>query len=122
MNPRAVPLLALLLVFACERYDAERDTALRQNLAGMRKAIQNFRQDTGRHPYTLDELVPKYMRQIPIDPFTNSNKTWRLTTEESVQLSTDFQASASPDARSVIVGVHSTALGADRNGVLYSNY
>ena len=123
MRLRALSLLALLvLAGACERYDAERDATLRQNVAGIRKAIANFRQDTGRYPYTLDELVPKYTREVPEDPFTNSNRTWRVTTEETVQPSSDFQTGTAAAPRSVIVDVHSTAEGADRNGVLYSSY
>jgi general secretion pathway protein G len=120
---RALSVLALLVVAgACERYDAERDATLRQNVAGIRKAITNFRQDTGRYPYTLEELVPKYMREIPEDPFTNSTTAWRLTMEETVQPSSDFQTDTAAAPRPGIVDVHSTAQGADRNGVLYSNY
>jgi general secretion pathway protein G len=87
-----------------------REAALRDTLSQMRKTIDNFRQDNNRYPYSLQELVPKYMRRIPVDPMTNS-ASWRLTTEETVQPSEDFSASSAPKTTSVIVDVHSTAPG-----------
>lgn len=99
----------------------ERDLALKNALATMRSAIASFRADRGRYPHSLEELVPKYLRKIPADPITNA-QTWRLTTEESVQPSSDFQTSTGPAPASVIIDVQSGAPGADRDGVLYSNY
>lgn len=123
MNLRALSLLALFVVFvACERYDASRDEALKQNLTAMRGAITRFRADTGHYPASLSELVPKYLRAIPSDPFTQSSETWRVTTEETVQPSSDFQTATAPAATSVVIEVHSAAPGADRSGVLYSEY
>ena len=123
MKSRALPLLALLLLAAaCERYDVARDAALKQAVTDMRGAIARFRQDNGRYPHSLAELVPKYLPQIPTDPFTNSSTTWRVTTEETVQPSSDFQTETVASSPSVITDVHSTAMGADRNGMLYSNY
>lgn len=123
MNLRALPLLALFVVLgACERYDAERDAALKQTLTSMRTAIARFHQDNGRYPKSIDKLVPKYLRKIPNDPFTHSSTTWRVTTEETVQPSSDFQTDTVAAPTAVVIDVHSTATGADRNGVLYSNY
>jgi general secretion pathway protein G len=87
-----------------------RETALAESLMTMRKAISNFYQDNNRYPGSLEELVPKYMRSIPADPMTSS-LSWRLTTEETVQPSDDFSASAAPKTSSVIVDVHSSAPG-----------
>lgn len=123
MTLRALPLLALLFIAgACERHDTARDVALKQAVTEMRSAIARFRRGEGRFPHSLQELVPRYLRQIPTDPFTHSNTTWRVTTEESVQPSSDFQTATVATPPSVIVDVHSTATGADLNGVLYSNY
>lgn len=123
MNLRPIHLLALLVVLgACDRYDVQRDETLRQQLAGMRSAMTRFRVDQGRDPHSLDELVPKYLRAIPVDPFTQSSTTWRVTTEETVLPSSDFQTGTVAAATSVVIEVRSAAPGADRNGVLYSNY
>ena len=87
-----------------------RVAALRDNLAVMRKAIHNFHSDKGRYPYSLEELVPQYLRTILPDPMTNST-SWRLTTEESVQVSEDFTTSTAAKSESVVIDVHSSAPG-----------
>ena len=42
-----------------------REAALMDNLATMRKAIDNFYADKQRYPSDLDELVPNYLRKSP---------------------------------------------------------
>lgn len=111
-----------LLALACgERYDAERDAVLKQHLAEMRAALARYKADHGRYPHRLEDLVPAYLRRIPPDPITHE-ANWRLTTEETVQPSSDFQSATAPAPQSVVIDVHSAAPGADRDGVLYSNY
>ena len=111
----------LLVVSACREKPDPRPEALRQTLATLRGAIRNFQADNGRHPRTLEELVPKYISRVPTDPFTNT-ASWRLITEESVQPSTDFQSDAPQAAAPVIIDVQSGAPGADANGTPYANY
>jgi len=124
LNPRrALSLLTLLvLIGACKRDDAGRDVVLKEAVTSMRGAIARFHLENGRYPQSLEELVPKYLSKIPDDPFTHSSTTWRVTTEETVQPSSDFQTATPATVPSVVIDVHSTAPGADRNGVLYSNY
>ena len=124
MNRSRALALILIIVAAVgcrERHEAERAAALKSTLTGMRNAIAKFRKDHGRHPYSLDELVPNYLRSIPTDPITQA-RTWRLVTEDTVQPSSDFTTGTVAASRPVIVGVQSGAPGADRDGVLYSNY
>lgn len=98
-------------------------------LAEMRAALARYKADTGQYPHTLEELIPKYLRVIHPDPLTNA-ADWRVTTEETVQPSSDFQtttAEASKPALSgvegpVIIDVRSNAPGTDRSGVPYANY
>ena len=94
---------------------------LKQHLAQMRAAIAQHKTDTGTYPRTLQDLVPRYLRTIPADPVANSAE-WRVTTEETVQPSSDFQTSTATVTPSVVIDVHSSAPGSDRKGVLYSNY
>ena len=89
---------------------AQLETALRDNLAQLRKTIEMFHKDNGRYPHSLNELVPNYLRKIPPDPMTGS-ASWRLTTEETVQVSDDFSSSTAPKSESVIIDVHSSAPG-----------
>ena len=86
-----------------------RETALRDTLAAMRGAIAKFHEDNGRYPGTLEELVPKYLRQVPADPMGTS---WRLTTEETVEVPNDFGGlkPAAPQG-TVVIDVHSSAPG-----------
>jgi hypothetical protein len=93
-----------------EREQQARIVALRDNLAFIRKALGNFHSDKGRYPHSLEELVPHYMRTIPADPMTNTT-SWRLTTEESVQVSEDFTTSTAQKSESVVIDVHSSAPG-----------
>lgn len=110
-------LLAVLLCIACRSEERPvHDAAMRDTLAKMRTAIAHFRDDNQRHPHSLDELVPRYLPAIPVDPVTGSSTTWRLVTEETVQPSTDFSASAPPPSKPLILDVRSGAPGADSTG------
>ncbi|HEX5223007.1 MAG TPA: hypothetical protein VFZ59_25845 [Verrucomicrobiae bacterium] len=40
-------------------------------------AIERFRNDNGRRPESLDELVPKYLAEVPEDPFTGMELEYR---------------------------------------------
>ncbi len=92
------------------------DDAVKQTLARMRAAIAAFHREEGRYPRTLEELVPKYLPSVPVDPATGSAKTWRLATEETVQPSADFSTATTSQTDSVIIDVRSGA------GAPYSEY
>lgn len=82
-------LLALLLSIAAPRYlktlDASKEKAQAQNLATIRDALDKFRADQGRYPAELSELVEKkYLRQVPLDPVSNS-KSWVAVPEKDTQ-------------------------------------
>jgi general secretion pathway protein G len=100
----------------------QRAAALRQTLASMRKAIRDFRAREGRYPRTLQELVPKDLPAIPVDPVTGLATIWRVTTEETVQPSSDFTPGAAPKSDSYIIDVHSGASGLDANGLPFGDY
>jgi general secretion pathway protein G len=54
-----------------------RESALKEDLHVMRKAIDDFYADTGRYPESLDQLVEKrYIRKVPIDPMTERVNSW----------------------------------------------
>lgn len=74
-------VLAVLASLVAPRYmdkvDTARETVLRQDLLGMRTAIDQFYRDQARYPQTLNELVTKrYLRAIPVDPVTDSATSW----------------------------------------------
>ena len=74
-------IVALLLSLAVPRYfqseQRAKEKVLQQNLHQMREAIQQYYADKGRYPDQLETLArEKYLRQIPVDPVTESPATW----------------------------------------------
>ncbi len=74
-------VLAVLAAMVAPRYidkvDAAKETVLRQDLVALRTAIDQFYRDQARYPESLEELVThRYIRAVPVDPITDSAKTW----------------------------------------------
>ena len=60
-----------------------KEAALKQNLFTMRSVLDQYYADRGDYPETLETLVEeKYLRGIPMDPFTKSSSTWTEIYEE----------------------------------------
>lgn len=58
------------------------EAVLRDNLFKMRSLLDQFAADKGKLPQSLDELVSEgYMREVPVDPFTEQ-KDWTVVTGE----------------------------------------
>lgn len=56
-----------------------KEPTLREDLSLMRDAIGHYTKDKEEAPQDLDALVTSgYLRQIPTDPFTESNETWQV--------------------------------------------
>lgn len=53
-----------------------KEAVLRTNLREIRESLERHYADQGRYPGSLAELVPKYLRRVPDDPFTKSNTSW----------------------------------------------
>lgn len=67
-----------------ERVEDAREIVLRQNLFGMRMALDQFYRDRGQYPDSLDELVSKrYIRELPLDPITQKTDTWIIIMPQS---------------------------------------
>jgi general secretion pathway protein G len=59
-----------------------REEMLAEDLFTFRERIDQFRKDHGRNPTSIDELVTeRYIRKVPVDPFTHSSSTWRSVPE-----------------------------------------
>lgn len=83
-------IVGLLLTLAVPRYfggvDRAKETALRENLHQMRDALDKHYADNARYPDALDDLVSKkYLRKIPVDPVTDSDKTWTVVPPTDAQ-------------------------------------
>lgn len=92
-----------------DRIDDANETVLKQDLAGMRTAIDQFYRDKGRYPDSLNDLVTqRYIRSVPIDPITNSAISWKLV------------PSTSSDKN--VFDIRSGAVGKAKNGSEYANW
>jgi general secretion pathway protein G len=95
------------------------ETALKDDLFEMRKAIDNFYADKQRYPTDLNELVPNYVRKIPNDPITKQ-PDWQAIQDQP----TEEAADPNPDAAAQgpgIVDLKSKAVGKTLDNVPYSD-
>ncbi len=61
-----------------------KETILRQNLFSMRTVIDEYTYDKQKAPQQLEDLVQAgYLRKVPIDPMTGSDRTWKLIMEDA---------------------------------------
>lgn len=61
-----------------------KESVLRSNLFTLRNMIDEYTVDKQQAPQSLQDLVSEgYLRQIPQDPMTGSDQTWRVIMEES---------------------------------------
>lgn len=107
-------IIATLLSLAAPRYtgsvDKAKESVLKENLATLRVAIDKHYGDTGKYPATLDDLVTKrYLRRIPVDPFTDSATTWIVLPPVDPQ-------------KGAVFDVKSGAPGKSRDGTAYASW
>lgn len=107
-------IIALLLAVVAPQYfssvtNAE-ETVLRTNLALLRDALDKHYADTGKYPGSLEELVQKrYIRAVPVDPVTKSEKTWQVLAPDD-------------ERKGAVFGVRSGAEGVARDGTRFAEW
>lgn len=82
-----VAIVGILVTLAIPSFQQSamkaKEAALKQNLFTMRAVIDQYYADRGDYPVSLESLVEeKYLRAIPVDPFTKSATTWNEIYEE----------------------------------------
>lgn len=107
-------IIATLLTLAAPRYfgsvDKSKEAVLRENLATLRDVVDKYYADTGKYPPSLEELVQrKYLRKIPLDPMTESDKTWVIVPPDDAQ-------------KGAVFDVRSGSQGAAQNGTAYRDW
>lgn len=96
--------------------DKAREAVLKEDLFTMRDVIDQYFADRGRYPASLESLVEDgYLRQIPVDPFTNSADSWQ--TEAA-----PMEEGGEEEAAGGIYDVHSGATGTAMDGTSYSEW
>ncbi|MGQ9634660.1 MAG: type IV pilin protein [Bryobacteraceae bacterium] len=62
-----------------------KESVLKNNLFTLRTLIDEYTFDKQKAPQTLEDLVREgYLRQVPVDPMTGSNQTWRVIMEDAM--------------------------------------
>jgi general secretion pathway protein G len=114
-----ISIILILISTAIPMYQASivraRESVLRQNLFTLRSVIDQYTMDKQKGPQSLQDLIDAgYLKQIPMDPFTNSRDTWQTVQDETL---------LSPDQTEVgISDVHSGAPGSGSDGTPYAQW
>lgn len=110
----SLAIVATILSLAAPRYfgnvDKAKEAVLREDLYLLRDAIDKYYSDQNKYPAALEDLVTqKYLRSIPVDPFTQSHHSWIVT--------------APADGSSgAVFDVHSSAPNKARDGTWYKDW
>jgi general secretion pathway protein G len=114
-----ISIMLILISIALPAYNRSivhaRESVLRQDLFTLRSVINQYTEDRQKAPQSLEDLVSAgYIRQIPVDPMTNSNSTWQVVQEDVLQ-SVDQQEPGISD-------VHSGSNATSSDGSSYSDW
>lgn len=102
-------LASLVMPVATRSVDQAKESALKEDLKVLRKAIDNFYANTGHYPQNLNQLVEKrYIHHVPSDPLTGNTTSW--------------VESHSDDKDSGISDIHSGAEGNAADGKPYRDW
>lgn len=83
-------IIVILVSLAVPMYQKSilraKESVLHNNLFTMRTIIDEYTYDKQKAPQTLQDLVSEgYLREVPYDPITGSNTTWKIIMEDAVQ-------------------------------------
>jgi general secretion pathway protein G len=112
-------IISLLLAIALPIYQKSivraRESVLRNNLFTLRTMIDEYTIDKQKAPDTLQDLVSEgYLRQVPQDPMTGSDQSWKIIMEDAPI----GGSNSTPGIFDVKSGSDKTAL----DGSLYSDW
>jgi general secretion pathway protein G len=94
-----------------------KEATLKEDLFTFRSCLDHYFADKGHYPESLQTLVTeKYIRRIPIDPFTKSADSWQITMEEP------DSSEAASDQPPGIVDVHSGSKALASDGTAYNTW
>ena len=79
-------IIVTILAIAVPQYATaivrSKEAVLMSNLFTMRSVIDQYTYDKEEPPQSLDDLVNEgYLREVPIDPFTESRDSWDVITD-----------------------------------------
>jgi len=85
-----ITIIVLLISMAVPIYSntirRAKESVLMNNLTTLRDVIDRYTYDKTKAPQSLQDLVTDgYFKEVPYDPMTGSNTTWRIIMEEASQ-------------------------------------
>src|SRR5882672_6816569 len=85
-----VSIIGILVSIAVPIYQKAilrtRESVLRNNLFTMRMMLDEYSYDKQKAPQTLHDLVTEgYLRQVPFDPMTGANQSWKIEMEDALR-------------------------------------
>jgi len=85
-----ITIIVLLITMAVPIYNRTilraKESVFMSNLNSIRQVIDSYTYDKQKAPQSLQDLVTEgYFKEIPYDPMTGSNSTWRTIQEEATQ-------------------------------------
>ena len=83
-------IIVILISIAIPQYQKSiiraKESVLKNNLFTLRQVIDEYTYDKKKAPQSLQDLVSaNYLRDIPVDPMTDSNQTWKTIMEDALQ-------------------------------------
>ena len=106
-----ITIIVILISMAIPIYQKSitraKESVLANNLFTLRTVIDNYSYDKEKAPQSLQDLVTEgYLKDVPIDPMTGDNSSWKIVMEDASQ--------ALSQAEPGIFDVHS---GSDKKGL-----
>jgi general secretion pathway protein G len=107
-----VILIAIAIPYYQKTLVRAKESVLHNNLSAMRNAIDEYSFDKQKAPHDLQDLVSDgYLRNVPNDPITQKNDTWKIIMEDA------GQAVSSTDP-----GIFDVRSGSDKKSLDGTNY
>ena len=83
-------IVVILIATAIPQYQKSliraKESVLKNNLFTIRMMIDEYSYDKQKAPQTLQDLVQEgYLREVPKDPITGNNTSWRTIQEDATQ-------------------------------------
>jgi general secretion pathway protein G len=112
-----ISIIIILAIIVLPQYQKTvlqaRESVLRDDLAQMRKLIDQYAADKGQLPQSLDDLATSgYLREVPVDPITGQ-KEWNTVMGQDPNSAEGGQG---------IVDVHSTSTDRSSEDTPYSDW
>jgi general secretion pathway protein G len=121
-----IGILATIAIPSLIQYPIRaKEAVLKNNLKEIRDNLEKYYADKGRYPSKLEDLTPRYLKILPIDPFMKNNTSWVPVFEEEDEESpgpAPGEGKEEGEEGPGIMDVHSAAPGKSLERTAYSSW